>query len=37
MVITPNGGKSSWFATAWFCGKMNLEKDLNFVELAVEK
>jgi hypothetical protein len=35
--ITPNGGKSSWFATAWFCGNMNLEKDLNFVELTVEK
>jgi len=31
--ITPNRGKSSWFATAWFCGNMNLEKDLNFVEL----
>jgi len=31
--ITPNGGKSSWFATAWFCGNMNLENDLNFVIL----
>jgi hypothetical protein len=31
---TPSGnGKGSWFATAWFCGNMNLEKDLNFVEL----
>ncbi len=26
---TVNG---SWFATAWFCGNMNLPKDLNFVE-----
>ena len=26
-----NGG--SWFATAWFCGNMNLPKELNFVEL----
>lgn len=37
---TPNGkGKGSWFATAWFCGNMNLPKDLNFVELEkkVEK
>lgn len=31
--ITPNGGKSSWFATAWFCYKLNLPKDLMFVEL----
>lgn len=29
----PSGKKSSWFATAWFCYKMNLPKDLNFVEL----
>lgn len=31
--ITPNGGKSSWFATAWFCYKLKLPKQLNFVEL----
>ena len=31
---TPSGnGSGSWFATAWFCGNMNLPKDLNFVEL----
>jgi len=35
--ITPNGGKSSWFATAWFCGNMDLEKDLNFVILKGKK
>lgn len=32
----PEGRKSKgscWFATAWFCYKMNLPKDLNFVEL----
>lgn len=29
----PSGKKSSWFATAWFCWKLNLPKDLNFVEL----
>jgi len=31
--ITPNGGKSSWFATAWFTWKLNLPKQINFVEL----
>jgi hypothetical protein len=31
--ITPNGGKSSWFATAWFCYGLNLPNQLNFVEL----
>ncbi|MDD5599443.1 MAG: hypothetical protein PHV82_15960 [Victivallaceae bacterium] len=31
---TPNGkGSSAWFATAWFCGNMNLPQDLNFVEI----
>ena len=31
---TPSGkGGGSWFATAWFCGNMNLPKDLNFVEI----
>jgi len=30
---TSNGhGSSSWFATAWFCGNMNLPYDLNFME-----
>lgn len=31
--IIPSGKKSSWFATAWFCYKLNLPEDLNFVEL----
>jgi len=31
--ITPNGGKASWFATAWFCWKLNLPKDLMFIDL----
>jgi len=31
--ITPNGGKSRWFATAWFTYGLNLEFDLNFKEL----
>ncbi len=34
--ITPNKGKSSWFHSAWFCYKMNLPKQLNFVELNME-
>jgi len=34
--ITPNGGKSSWFATAWFCYGLNLPKDLLFIELNKE-
>jgi len=29
----PSGKKSAWFATAWFCWKMNLPKQLNFVEI----
>ena len=30
---TPSGrGGGSWFATVWFCGNMNLPRDLNFVE-----
>ena len=29
----PSGKKSSWFATAWFCWKLNLPNQLNFVEL----
>ncbi len=32
----PSGKKSAWFATAWFCYKMNLPKQLNFVELKRE-
>ena len=29
----PSGnGSSSWFATAWFCWKFNLEKDMIFYE-----
>ena len=32
----PSGKKSAWFATAWFCYKMNLPKQLNFVELKDE-
>lgn len=31
---TPSGnGGGSWFATAWFCGNMNLPEQLNFVEV----
>jgi len=32
--ITPSGkGSGAWFQTAWFCYKLNLPKDLMFVEL----
>ena len=31
--IMPNKQGSSWFQTAWFCYKLNLPKDLMFVEL----
>jgi hypothetical protein len=32
--VTPSGmGGGSWFQVAWFCYKLNLPKDLNFVEL----
>ena len=32
--ITPSGkGSGSWFATAWFCYKLNLPRDLVFVDL----
>lgn len=31
--VTPNKGKSSWFATAWFTFGLNLPKDLMFIEL----
>ena len=32
--ITPSGkGSGAWFQTAWFCWKLNLPKELNFVEL----
>jgi hypothetical protein len=29
----PSNKKSVWFHTSWFCWKLNLPKDLNFVEL----
>ncbi len=32
----PSKKKSSWFATAWFCYKLNLPKQLNFVGLKVK-
>ena len=31
--VTPKGGKSCWFATAWFTWGLNVSKDLLFVEL----
>lgn len=32
--ITPSGkGSGSWFQVAWFCWKLDLPKELNFVEL----
>lgn len=32
--ITPSGkGSGAWFQVAWFCWKLNLPKELNFVEL----
>jgi len=32
--ITPSGkGSGSWFQVAWFCWKLNLPNQLNFVEL----
>lgn len=32
--ITPSGkGSGAWFQVAWFCYKLNLPKDLNFVDL----
>lgn len=31
--ITPSGkGSGAWFQVAWYCWKLNLPKDLNFVE-----
>ena len=33
----PSGKKSAWFATAWFCYKMHLPKQLNFIELNSPK
>jgi hypothetical protein len=32
----PSGKKSAWFATAWFCWKLNLPKDLMFIETKTE-
>lgn len=35
--ITPSGkGSGAWFQTAWFCWKLNLPNQLNFVELKNE-
>ena len=35
---TPSGkGSGSWFATAWFCGNMNLPRDIIFVNINGEK
>jgi len=31
--ITPNGGSSSWFQTAWFCYRLKLPTDLMFVNM----
>lgn len=32
--ITPSGkGSGAWFQVIWFCYKLNLPKDLNFVDL----
>ena len=32
--ITPSGkGSGAWFQVAWFCWKLNLPKDISFVEL----
>jgi hypothetical protein len=32
--ITPSGkGSGAWFQVAWFCWKLNLPNQLNFVEL----
>jgi hypothetical protein len=32
--ITPSGkGSGAWFQVCWFCYKLNLPKDLNFVDL----
>ena len=34
--IMPNKQGGAWFQTAWFCYKLNLPKDLMFVELKKE-
>jgi len=31
--IPSGNGGGSWFATAWFCGNMNLPSQINFIEL----
>lgn len=31
--IIPSGKTANWFQTAWFCYKLNLPKDLMFVDL----
>jgi len=34
---TPSGkGSGAWFQVAWFTWKLNLPKDLNFIELKDE-
>jgi len=35
--IMPNKQGGSWFQTAWFCWKLNLPKQLNFVELEKQE
>jgi len=35
--IMPNKQGGSWFQTAWFCYKLNLPKDLMFVDLKGEQ
>ena len=35
--VMPNKQGGAWFQTAWFCYKMNLPKELNFVELVRER
>ena len=35
--IMPNKQGSAWFPVTWFCWKLDLKKDLNFVELKKEK
>lgn len=30
----PSGKKSAWFATAWFCYKLNLPEQLNFIDVS---
>jgi hypothetical protein len=34
--ITPGGGRSAWFMTAWFTHGLHLPREINFVELNRE-